>query len=394
MYYKGIGVPRDRAEAVKWYLIAAERGDAAAQYFLGLLYYGGVGVPQDETEAVKWYRHAAKLGNVEAKVRLGEMYAKGEGVPKDNAEAEKWYRRAAEQGDANAQQRLGLMYAKGEGVPKNYTLAYAWANLAAAGGSEEARNLRESLEQQMSPEQVAEGQRISADFPPRIAETRESAPTQEGLLDTADVTGSGFFVSENGYFVTNYHVVAGARVITVRTASGLSPAILVTTDTANDLAILKIEGKFHALYVEGSGSLRVGANVSTLGYPNPTIQGLAPKFTTGEVAALSGPGDDPRLIQISASIQPGNSGGPLADSRGRVVGVVVSKLDGLKTLELTGSLPENVNYAIKGTILLGVLEGVPGLKGHLRTKPDPTPPDTISIVKRLEAACGMVIAEK
>jgi TPR repeat protein len=75
----------------------AERGDAVAQYSLGLMYYHGRGVPQDFSETVKWYRKAAEQGDPAASYSIGFIYDSGEGVPQDKAEALKWYSRAAEQ---------------------------------------------------------------------------------------------------------------------------------------------------------------------------------------------------------------------------------------------------------------------------------------------------------
>ena len=94
MYANGEGVPEDAAEAVRWYRLAAEQGDATAQFNLGVMYANG--------EAVRWYRLAAEQGYAAAQFNLGVMYANGEGVPEDDAEAVRWYRLAAEQGYATA----------------------------------------------------------------------------------------------------------------------------------------------------------------------------------------------------------------------------------------------------------------------------------------------------
>ena len=85
MYYIGEGVPQDYAEAVKWYRLAADQGEASAQSDLGFMYAYGTGVPQDYAEAVKWYRLAAAQGEADAQYNLGLMYCKGQGVPQDYA---------------------------------------------------------------------------------------------------------------------------------------------------------------------------------------------------------------------------------------------------------------------------------------------------------------------
>ncbi len=97
-------------------------------------------------------------------------------------------------------------------------------------------------------------------------------------------------------------------------------------DPANDLALLKAEGKFSPLPVASSRPVKLGATVATVGFPNIGLQGFAPKLAKGEIASLSGAGDDARYFQISVPVQPGNSGGALVDERGNVVGVVSAKL--------------------------------------------------------------------
>jgi TPR repeat protein len=392
-YYSGDGVPKDDAEAAKWCRLAAEQGDAMAQYILGFAYDKGEGVPKDDAEAVKWYRRAAEQGLAMAQFSLGLMYANGEGVPKDDAEAAKWCRLAAEQGDAHAQYILSGMFARGDGVPTNNVSAYSWASLAAASGHEKAKTRRDFLSKQMTREQIAEAQRITAEFKPKVWKADEA---QESPLATPriDVTGSGFFVTSDGCFVTNHHVVAGAATVRVRTTAGTFPATVIRTDPTNDIAILQVAGEFSALAVRGSRGVKIADRVATLGFPNPELQGEAAKYASGEIAALSGPSDDPRFLQVSVPIQPGNSGGPLVDTSGAVVGVVVSQLDKIATFKLTGNIPENVNYAIKGTILLGVLESVPGLAEKVRSEPLKPATDAAEVAKTLEAACGLVMVEK
>ncbi|MBR6435151.1 MAG: SEL1-like repeat protein, partial [Thermoguttaceae bacterium] len=140
-YYEGDGVPKDYAEAVKWFRKAAELGNAKAQYSLAWCYTDGEGVPQDKTEAEKWFQkavislhEAAKEGNAEAQYKLGECFNFGYGVPENKSEAVKWYRLAAEQGEVNAQFQLGCCYDFGNGVPENKSEAVKWYRLAAEQG--------------------------------------------------------------------------------------------------------------------------------------------------------------------------------------------------------------------------------------------------------------------
>jgi TPR repeat protein len=128
------------------------------------MYDMGKGVPQDHAEAFKWYKMAAEQGDARAQFNLGLMYDMGKGVPQDHAEAFKWYKMAAEQGIARAQHNLGAMYGKGQDVPKNYVMAHMWLNLAVSQGEIQAAEARSIIEKEMTPEQIAEAQRLSREF--------------------------------------------------------------------------------------------------------------------------------------------------------------------------------------------------------------------------------------
>ena len=130
--------------------LAAEQGDASDQTNLGFMYADGEGVPKDDAKALKWYRLAAEQGYASAQTNLGFMYADGRGVPKDDAKAVKWYRLAAEQGHAQAQYNLGFMYADGRGVLKDRILAHIWFNIAGANGHAQAREIRDTVERELT----------------------------------------------------------------------------------------------------------------------------------------------------------------------------------------------------------------------------------------------------
>ena len=179
-----------------------------------------------------------------------------------------------------------------------------------------------------------------------------------------------------GHLLTAAHVISGATTIKVVTSTGARSASVLRIDEANDLAVLKITGgTFTPLPIAPSRKMRLGQVVATIGFPNIEIQGFSPKVTRGEISSLNGIGDDPRAWQISVPVQTGNSGGPLLDENGNLVGVVVSKL-GLKAAKLTGDIPQNVNYAVKSAYALALLEPYLGS--------DPPEPNQTSTKPRFE----------
>jgi TPR repeat protein len=142
----------------------AEKGDAAAQFKIGLIYYSGQGVARDYLEALKWFREAALQKHSLARYNVGYMYAKGEGTPQDYVEAAKWYRQAAEQGNQLAQYNLGYMYEKGQGVLADEVQALMWYNLASIQGEPKARMARDRVTVWMKPEQINQAQRLAREF--------------------------------------------------------------------------------------------------------------------------------------------------------------------------------------------------------------------------------------
>ncbi|MGA2750513.1 MAG: serine protease [Verrucomicrobiota bacterium] len=201
--------------------------------------------------------------------------------------------------------------------------------------------------------------------------------------------GSGFFVTRDGYLLTNHHVVKDAEKIEVKYNTQVLQAKVIKVDKDNDLALLKVEGaNFNALSLSPTDSADLGQPVFTIGFPNIQMQGVAPKFTDGKISSLTGMQDDPADYQISVPVQPGNSGGPLCDLNGQVLGVVVSRLNDLAVLETSGMVPQNVNYAVKARHARRLLQSVKGLQ-LVSPPPAGAKPDTA--VKAVQDAIVMVM---
>lgn len=368
----------------------AEQGDAEAQYNLGLMYDMGIGATKNYSESGKWYAKAAAQGIAEAQFQLGVRYYEHAKQAKDNyVKAFSWFYKAALQGMAEAQYNVALMYQLGRGVPTNRVEAYKWYIISAAQGYTKSLAARENLAGDLASKDIAEGERRAAAFEPkRTYRPQASLAAVNGELPKG--TGTGFFVTDDGYLVTNHHVVSGATSCMVKTKQGKFPARVVKTDEKNDLALLKVIGNFRPLPVGSSKDARLGDAVFTIGFPNTDVQGTEPKLTRGDINSLAGIKDDPRHFQISVPVQPGNSGGPLVDSAGNVVGVVTMRLGDWRTLKMTGALPQNVNYAVKSAHVRELVESVPEAAKKLTSAGAPRKFE--EIVKQVEDAVAIVMS--
>lgn len=174
-------------------------------------------------------------------------------------------------------------------------------------------------------------------------EPKKPPPTKDGLA-----TGTGFFISANGYLLTNEHVIADARELKVFVGDTAYEARVVSFNKEDDIAVLKIDLETKPLFLKTSEPL-AGIEVSVLGYPNIGLQGNEIKSTFGHVNAASGIQGDKRYFQFSAEIQPGNSGSPVIDEDGFVIGVATSTLNQEVAVAQTGALAQGVNYALKAS---------------------------------------------
>lgn len=181
--------------------------------------------------------------------------------------------------------------------------------------------------------------------------------------DNSKASGSGFFITTDGIIATNAHVVEGATSIEVTVSNEVGnftyKTKVVLADNKNDVALLQIDDeKFKGFtsipfgVVENSD---VGSKVFTIGYPLNDVMGTNYKVTDGIISSKSGIADDVRYYQISVPIQPGNSGGPLFNKEGNVIGITSARLNS----KAVGTQVENVNYAIKSSYLLNLYNMLP-----------------------------------
>jgi S1-C subfamily serine protease len=175
---------------------------------------------------------------------------------------------------------------------------------------------------------------------------------------TTGKSGTGFVISHSGHVVTNQHVVDGCIGDIQGNLSGEAPVKLrlVSSGDTNDLALLQAPTPFKEIATIRDKAIRPGDSVVAIGYPFHGLLTSDFTVTTGIVSSLSGILNDTRFLQISAAVQPGNSGGPLLDTGGEVVGMVAAKLNALKFAKATGNIPENINFAIKTGALRDFLD--------------------------------------
>jgi len=215
------------------------------------------------------------------------------------------------------------------------------------------------------------GEKLGNDFPklqPKIA--KPVIKPKRSPTPAKRTSGSGFFISKLGHVITNQHIVSKCNEVTVGDNSKKQvTATVMETDRSNDLALLRISNmqmasvetksliqklgiKVVPLATDGLmrfEDVELGERVLVAGYPYGEVFSNTIKVTGGMVSAVRGMGDDTGQFQIDAAVQPGNSGGPIYDENGNIVGVVVSQLNKLKFAKERGSMPENVNFGIKAS---------------------------------------------
>ncbi len=166
--------------------------------------------------------------------------------------------------------------------------------------------------------------------------------------------GTGFIVSKQGYVLTNNHVVEGCKSLVTSEGKTLT---MVDRRPSVDLALLKLVATPTSVATFRSGPPpKAGDTVFAFGFPLPDILSSGGNISTGILSATAGVNNNVQLVQISAPVQPGNSGGPLLDSDGHIIGVVVAKLDSLAVARLTGDVPQNINFAVHWTEVKAFLD--------------------------------------
>ena len=169
-------------------------------------------------------------------------------------------------------------------------------------------------------------------------------------------SGSGIVVTAEGHVLTNNHVVDGCASFGLRRVGDVERrTVLLAKDSRNDLAVLRAERAYEDVASFRVEPPRLAETVIVYGFPLSGMLSSSGNVTLGNISALMGLGEDSRAVQISAAVQPGNSGGPMFDGSGLLLGVVQSKLNAIKAASVTGDIAQNVNFAIRGGLAVSFL---------------------------------------
>jgi uncharacterized protein len=375
-YGLGRGVPRDLNKALKYLNRAADFGDGAAQYYAGLTNF----VNGKYQNAYVMYTLAIKAlspgerrdGALKERAKLDRRLSQSEIkraksiaagwkklAPKQQAfiggtEFTKRLQAALNQGGFNAGEHDGLAGAQTKAAYRKYADSLQLGDVRFA--KPDIFYVAYRLNLFGTTDELTEPPTAGADLLPGDKgpddHTGPSTPAKSG--------GSGFAVNSEGIVVTNAHVVkecASVRIVDERGEQ--TPAAIVHVSEFSDLAVLKVASTTAEPIGFRSGTPpRLGESIIVFGFPLTGVLSDDGNLTVGNLTALAGIRGDPSVFQISAPVQPGNSGGPVLDSRGQLVGIVVGKLNAIAVADVTDDIPQNVNFAIKSTVLENLLQSL------------------------------------
>lgn len=389
--WRGQGVEVDRPQAASWLRRAATAGDPSGMLALGLMMQAGEVPGATARDGIDWLRRAAEAGDSSAALALAQAYRAGRGLVADPGSAGRWLQRAADARNPSAQVVLAQWYLEGRILERSALHAYAWSRIAVGQLQRLSdRSTAERLLQratavgrqaaaELNASQLLEAQSLAREWTPgrlalhpardttaEVARGDQAAPRPEPgvpILPPVRVqppaadpaaprtaarprlrSGSGFYVSRDGHLVTNDHVIRDCRAMRLPDGQSLE---VVGRDSRADLALLRAQPVTRFARLRADNRIEQGEDVLTYGFPLHGVLSSSGQLGAGMVTALTGLRDNPMQLQIDVPVQSGNSGGPLLDLRGQVVGVVVSKLNALRVAQITGDIPQNVNFAVR-----------------------------------------------
>jgi S1-C subfamily serine protease len=358
LLWAGYGVAQDRPLAIQWYRKAARQSVPLALARLGVFQINGTAMRRDVHGGIADLRRAAGLGSAYADEQLGLLFWQGVLVVRDPTRAVPMLRKAAIKGRPLSEHLLAEAYGEGQGVAGNLFTAAIWAIRAAADAGPAQRQTygvaRDRALARLPGGEAARARIIAADRKDSLAVTHTvtATPTAPTVPSTphSDTLATGFFVTDGGLVLTDAHGTNDCATIRIIPSGAVvaADATIVASDPVNDLALLKtsLTGT-QPVPFRKDRPIRAGDGVVVLGYPLPNVLSREVNVTVGNISAMAGERGDTRYLQMTAPIQIGNSGGPLLDMSGDVIGVVARKLNAMEVQKLYGDMPENVNFATR-----------------------------------------------
>jgi TPR repeat protein len=357
LYADGVVFTRDSVRAKQMLETAATDGLPIARTVLGLSYEAGLLHEADLIRAAQWYSFAAQQEDPVSEYRLALLIMSAK-IERDSYSAPAALMLASAQaGFSEAQYRLGLMYRDGLELPQDNILAATWLIIATAQLSgleqQQAQIDRDQLANRMSEARYAQAQEraesIYVQSPWSNPEAKSMPPIVGGIADTHDFSvktqGTGFLIAK-GFILSNYHVVQKCDLIVAKFPDGASlPLGSPTFDKVHDLALMKVLRYEETDTVSWRfDDLKLPIPIRAAGFPLPTqIDTSTVSLERGDIAQPSGPVGDLSKWRITARIHKGNSGGPLLDDEGNVIGVAMGGLND------PGG--EDIAFAFKGLLV-------------------------------------------
>ncbi len=405
----GEGVTKNQEQAIDWLRKAAERGNVQGMYWYATMLYAGEGGPANPTLAVSWLKRASENGHLSSMYLLAQAYATGQGASQNTGAAYAWITIVANSAPLQNPQNTSLKEFKQKTSELQQNLlksldaqtkiradqqAAVWvvgtqpqvdvspvptqnsapapqrplpspssatlpatpgsAGLPAAPlpvpGADNPLNQRPGSIDPLRPR--SEASSGSSPPPSNIGATQApsgSTPAAPRRISS----GTAFFVTIQGALITNHHVIKDCKQI--RIIDGAEVKVLAV-DVKEDLAVLLGPALGKAVNFRASDRVSQGEEILAYGFPLQSVLATSGQIGAGLISATSGLRNNASQLQVDVPLQVGNSGGPLLDRQGQLVGMTVAKLNALQMARVTGDMPQNVNFAIKHSVIKRFLE--------------------------------------
>jgi uncharacterized protein len=404
----GDGITKNQEQAIDWLRKAAERGNVQGMYWYASMLYSGEGGPANPALAVSWLKRASENGHLSSMFALAQAYSSGQGTKQNRALAYAWSSIVANSTPLQNPQNASLKEFKQKASDLQQSLAKALDAQTKARADQQAANWVIGTQPSIDEAQTgatSPSPSASAALPPASPGSLPAAPLSTGLpppplpVPGADnplnrqstsidpqrqrseaptlppsslpppsatnsstgstqnqrriSSGTAFFVTVQGALVTNHHVIKDCKQIRI---IGGQEVKLMAVDLREDLAVLIGPALGKAVNFRASDRVSQGEEILAYGFPLQSVLATSGQIGAGLVAATSGLRNNASQLQIDVPLQVGNSGGPLLDRQGQLVGMTVAKLNALQVARVTGDMPQNVNFAIKHSVIKRFLE--------------------------------------